>query len=214
MSEEKKDSHQTQPLIGGMTGVILAGGRSSRFGKNKALVEIGGTRLIDRVVSKMESVFHRLVIISNTPQEYSYLKLPIFTDLIKGLGPVGGIYTGLEVIEDEMGFFVACDMPFINEKLIRYIVDVKEDFDAVVPKIDWMMEPLFALYRKSCLPTIKNMIESGIFQIHKAYQMIRVRYVNEKEIRKHDPELQSFLNINRPDELLDVMALGKKPLKK
>lgn len=213
MPGQKKDSGQANPLIKGVTGVILAGGKSSRFGKNKAFVEIDGIRLIERVVSKLDSVFDRLVIISNTPREYAYLGLPVYVDLIKGLGPIGGIYTGLEAIEEDAGFFVACDMPFMNGQLIRYIVGVRDDFDAVVPKIDWMMEPLHALYTKRCLPAIKKMIDSRIYQTARSFQMIHVRFVEEEEIRKFDPDLKSFLNINRPDELIDIMNPGKKPLK-
>ncbi len=202
----KKDSHQVKSQLIGVTGVILAGGKSSRFGRNKAFVEIDGTRLIERVARLMGSIFKRLIIISNTPREYSYLQLPVYVDLIKGLGPIGGIYTGLEVIEDDAGFFVACDMPFINEGLVRYIIDVRDDFDAVVPRINRLTEPLHALYSKSCLPAVRKLIRSGNFQTAKSYEKIRVRFVEEMEIRAFDPMLKSFMNINRPDELLGVMS--------
>jgi len=194
-----------KPLINGITGVILAGGKSSRFGSNKALVEINGSRLIDRVASVLGSIFKRLVLITNNPKDYSYLKLPIYEDLIPGLGPIGGIYTGLKNIHDETGFFIACDMPFINENLIRHIVAVRDDFDAVVPKIDWRMEPLHALYTKRCLPVIKELIASGVYQTAKAFYNLSVRYLNEEEIRAHDPHLRSFLNVNLPEELLDTL---------
>ena len=204
MPTEKKDSSKFKAPIKGVTGVILAGGKSSRFGKNKALVEIDGTRLIDRIAQRMGSIFERLIIISNTPEEYRYLHLPIYVDLIKGLGPIGGIYTGLEAIHDKAGFFVACDMPSLNESLIRYIIEVREDYDAVVPRIRELMEPLHALYAKTCLPVMRTLIRSGNYQTMAAFQMIRVRYVDEKEIRAFDPQLKSFLNINRPDELPDI----------
>lgn len=196
------------PLIKGVTGVILAGGKSSRFGSNKALAEFNGSPLIGRVADRLSSIFERLIIITNSPHEYSYLKLPIYEDLIKGLGPIGGIYTGLEAMVDETGFFVACDMPFINEKLIRHIVAIRNDFDAVVPKVDWKIEPLHALYKKTCLPAINKLIESGSYQTIKSFTSFRVRYVTEAEIKKFDPELQSFMNVNRPDELLDAINRG------
>ncbi|MBW1912146.1 MAG: molybdenum cofactor guanylyltransferase [Deltaproteobacteria bacterium] len=205
MSITTKNHDRSAPLIEGVTGVVLAGGKSSRFGKNKALAEINGIPLIERVIHIMGSVFERLIISSNTPDEYSYLQLPIHEDLIKGLGPIGGIYTGLNVIEDEAAFFVACDMPFINQGLIRYIVNVKGDFDAVAPKIDWKMEALHALYKKNCLSVIKEMIDSRSYQTLKLFQKVNVRFVDEEEVRRFDPQLKSFVNVNRPDELTDMM---------
>lgn len=196
---------QKKTLIGDVTGVILAGGRSSRFGVNKALLEINGSRLIDRVTGLLSSIFERVILITNSPKEYSYLGLPIREDLIKGLGPIGGILTGLEDINDEAGFFIACDMPFASKDLIRYIVSVRSGFDAVVPKIDWKIEPLNALYRKSCLPVIRDLISSGVYQTIKAFDRLNVRYLNEAEIRANDPKMRSFLNVNRPEELADTL---------
>jgi molybdopterin-guanine dinucleotide biosynthesis protein A len=111
----------------GVTGVILAGGKSTRYGTNKAFAEVHGTKLIERVVQTMERLFERLLLVTNTPHEYAYLKLPMEEDIIKGLGPIGGIHTGLETISDEAGFFVACDMPYLNENLLRHMVTLKGD---------------------------------------------------------------------------------------
>ena len=196
---------QKKPFIRDVTGVILAGGKSSRFGINKALVEINGSRLIDRVTGLLSPIFKRIILITNSPQDYSYLRLPIYEDLIRGLGPIGGILTGLENIHDKAGFFIACDMPFVSEDLIRYMASVRGDFDAVVPKIDWKMEPLHALYTKSCLPVIKELIASGVYQINKSFCKLSVRYVNEAEIKANDPQMRSFLNVNRPEELVDTL---------
>lgn len=209
MSDLSRDSSQPNPLIRGITGVILAGGKSSRFGRNKALEEINGTPLIERVIGVMGSVFRNLSIITNSPEEYAYLQLPTHEDLIKGLGPLGGIYTGLETIKDETGLFVACDMPFLNQDLLRHMVHVKEDFDAVVPRIDWKIESLHAIYTKNCLPAIKELIDSGELQPIKFFPRVRVRYLDKEEIRPFDPQLRSFINVNRPNELLDAKRLER-----
>ena len=187
--------------VHGVTGIILAGGRSTRYGSNKAMAEVDGRRLIERVVTVMETVFQRLILVTNTPEEYAYLELPMIQDLIKGLGPLGGLYTGLESLSDEAGFFVACDMPFLNGPLIRHMVQVRGRFDAVVPKIDWMLEPLHALYTRDCLPAIKVMIDSRQYQIMKFFEKITVRFLVEDEIRAFDPSLRSLFNVNRPEEL-------------
>jgi molybdopterin-guanine dinucleotide biosynthesis protein A len=92
-------------------------------------------------------------------------------------------------------------MPFLNEKLIRHMAGLSKEFEAVVPKIDWKMEPLHAIYSKGCIPTIKDLIEAGECMINRFFQRIRVRFLNEEELRIYDPLLRSFYNINRPDEL-------------
>jgi molybdopterin-guanine dinucleotide biosynthesis protein A len=188
-------------LLEGVTGFILLGGKSSRYGSNKAFVEIEGVRLVDRVARVMKSIFHRIVLLTNTPEEYAYLQMPMVEDLIKGLGPMGGIYTGLMTLPGEAGFFVACDMPFLSESLIRHMVDVRDDFDVVVPRMDWMLEPLHALYSKKCLPILHEAIGQHQHQILKCFAELRVRYVDEEELRLWDPELRSFFNINKPQDL-------------
>ena len=188
-------------LIKGVTGLILAGGKSSRFGKNKALVEVGGIRLIERVIRVMGCVFQQVIIITNTPDEYAYLNLPMIEDLIKGLGPLGGLYTGLEFISTEAGFFVACDMPFLSEPLIRYITTFRDEFDVILPKIDWKIEALHGLYNRRCLPAIRELIDSRQYQVIRFFSKMRVKYLDEAEIRKYDPQLKTFFNINEPREL-------------
>ncbi len=188
-------------LITGVTGVILAGGKSTRYGKNKALVEIDGIPLIKRVLKVMEPLFCSIVLITNTPETYAFLKMPMFEDRIKGLGPLGGIFTGLKVISEKAGFFVACDMPFLNADLIRYLASVRQGFDVVVPTFSGKFEALHALYTKNCLNGIEMLINDGVYQTIQLFQSVNVRYVEENEIRKFDPELTSFSNINKPEEL-------------
>jgi len=211
MSRKDQNAVTHLSFISGITGVILAGGKSLRFGKNKAFAEINGIPLIERVINILGLVFDDLIIVTNEPGEYSFLGLPMYEDLIKGLGPIGGIYTGLEKIRNNAGFFAACDMPFMNEDLIRHMAGIDNGFDAVVPKIDWKMEPLHALYSKTCLPAIKGLIESKQFMINIFFQKIHVRFLNEEEIRVHDPLLRSFFNINRQDELSDALNRGSTP---
>ena len=207
MSVASKDSDPIISSSKNVTGVILAGGKSIRYGRNKALVEVDGTRLIERVISVMRPLFEDLIIITNTPYEYDYLQLPMHGDLIKGLGPLGGVYTGLEAISSESGFFVACDMPFLQSDLIRHMVEIKGDFDAVIPKVDWKIEPLHAIYSRNCLPAIKRLIDAQGYQIIKFFDNVRVRYMEEREIRSFDLELKSFLNVNSPEELKEANKL-------
>ncbi len=133
-------------LYNHITGIILAGGLSKRYGRNKAFLELDGIRLVDRVTAEMKNIFRQVILITNERGPYEYLGLPTFEDLIKGLGPIGGIYTGLISISDQAGFFVACDMPFINSQLVRYMVDIKDNYAAVIPSGASGLEPLHAIY--------------------------------------------------------------------
>jgi len=187
-----------------ITGVILAGGKSSRYGTNKAFAKINGIPLIENVIRVMRSLFQDLVLITNTPDEYAYLELPMYEDLIEDLGPIGGIYTALNSITNDAGFFVACDMPSLNPGLIRYMVGIRDDFDVVVPKISWKMETLHALYSRRCLPAVKRLIDLREYQTIRFFPVVSVRHVKENEIRRFDPELRSFFNVNRPEELGEV----------
>ena len=202
MPDESMDfDRPPSPLLTDVSGVVLAGGKSSRYGKNKAFVEVDGIPLIERTLRVMQSIFNQVVLITNTPEEYAYLGLPMYTDVIRDLGPLGGIYTALNVIPTEGGFFVASDMPSLNPALIRHMVALKEGVDVVVPRMDWKLEALHAFYSINCISEIEKIIREGIYQVFRFFTNVRVRYVDKEEILTFDPQLMSFYNINRPEEL-------------
>ena len=198
------NSKKNSPLFEDVSGVILAGGKSSRYGTNKALVKIDGISLIERVILVMGRLFQDLILITNTPDEYAHLGLPMYEDLIKGLGPIAGIYTALSKILNESGFFVACDMPLLSRELICHMVEARGDSDVVVPRISGMMETLHALYGKGCFSSIKRQIDSREYQIIRIFKEVNVQYIDEEEIRRFDPDLKSFINVNRPEELKNI----------
>jgi len=178
----------------------LAGGLSTRYGQNKAFLRINGVRLIDHIAEQMKSIFTRVILVTNQKSDFQYLRLPLLEDLVKGLGPIGGIYTGLSAISEQAGFFVACDMPLLHQGLIRYMVDGIDDYEAVVPSVGKWVEPMHALYAKSCLPIIKALIDVNRYQVRLFYDQVPVRYVREDEIRRFCCPEEAFLNINTPEE--------------
>ncbi len=185
-----------------VTGVILAGGESRRYGRNKALEPLGGIPLIERVCRVLEQLFPEVILITNTPEEYVHLKLPMHRDRIRGLGPMGGIHAALSVMRTAWGFFVACDMPSLNPAFIRYMVaQIESGVDVVIPRIQGKMEALHALYARQCLPVFERLIGKGIYQVIRVLQEVTVRYVEEGEVRALDPDLKGFVNINHPREL-------------
>jgi molybdopterin-guanine dinucleotide biosynthesis protein A len=192
-----------------ITAVILAGGSSERYGQNKAFLEIGGIRLIDLVAEQMKDLFKRVILVTNQKRDYEYLEIPMVEDLIKGSGPIGGIYTGLMNIADRAGFFIACDMPFINKQLVRYMVDIRDNHAAVVPTVANEIEPLHAIYTRACLGPIRSLIDSKRYQVRRFYDHVSVRYVKEDEIRKFGSPSRAFLNINTVNELAEIEPLMK-----
>ena len=191
-----------------LTGIILAGGMSSRYGADKALADIRGVPLVERVVQVMTAIFPHVILITNTPKRYRFLNLPMHEDLVKGIGPLGGIYTGLKLMEGRAGFVAACDMPFLSTDLVRHMVEIQGNFDAVVPKMDWKIEALHALYSRCCLPAIEGLIDSRQYQVFKFFSQIDVRYIDEDEIRVYDPDLRSFYNVNDPREWQKAVRLA------
>ena len=205
MQDELKSSYiKDKPLLRDVSGVILAGGKSSRFGQNKAFAKIEGIPIIERVARVFKILFRDIAIISNNPEDYKYLGFPILQDLVRDLGPLGGIFTALNEMPGRYFFVAACDMPFLNERLIRYMASFRTDFDIIAPKMGWKIEALHAFYSTNCRPHIKDLIESGRYHVFRLLQMVSVRYMEEDEIRLYDPELKSLMNINRPQDFMDI----------
>lgn len=141
-----------------ITGVILAGGFSSRFGSNKALAPFRGRPVIETVVEEMKKVFEKLLIVTNTPEEYRFLNLPLLTDEMPHLGPLGGIVTALEHVETDQIFVVACDMPRLDEEAIRRVVEKCHGADAAVAVHGDRREHLLAVYSKKLLPLMRQQL--------------------------------------------------------
>lgn len=187
--------------------VIVAGGKSSRMGRDKAFVLLHGKPMIEHVIERVMPLgaAHTLLI-ANRPAEYAYLQLPVYPDALPGKGALGGIYSALTYSPTDYSLVVACDMPFLNTALLLRLVGLCEDAseglpDVVVPVFDGHPQGLHAVYRKSCLGPIRADLESDRLKVIGFYDQVKVRYVYPEEYRDLDPEGRSFRNINTPDEL-------------
>lgn len=194
-----------------MTGVVLAGGRSSRMGINKALIEFGGKRLIEATVDCLRALFPEVLIIANDPPLYAYLGVQVVPDLIPDSGSLGGIYTGLHAASSPACFVVACDMPFLNADLITLLIREAEGWDIVVPRVGGELQPLHAVYAKSCLSPMKEAIDSGILKITRFFPKVRVNIIEESALQKVDPQLLGFVNVNTPPELKQAEVIRQRP---
>lgn len=192
-----------------VTPVVLAGGQGTRLGGvNKALLEIGGQRVIDRLLAALRPLGTPIVIVSN---DDSLLGLPdtvVVRDVEPRAGALMGLYSGLRAVRTPLAVATACDMPFVSTALLRALLAQAAGVDAVVPVIGEQPEPLHAVYRPSCLPAIEAALAAGRKRLLAFFDAVRVRYVPEAELRRWDPELRSFLNVNWPDDLARARALG------
>ncbi len=192
-----------------MTGIVLAGGKSSRMGLNKAFIEFGGKRLIEATVERLAGLFPEVLIIANDLEPYAYMGVRVIPDLIPNSGSLGGIYTGLSAATHPMGFFVACDMPFLNPALIALVVREAEGSDVAVPRVEGELQPMHAVYAKSCLPFIKEAIDLGMLKIARFFPKVKVKIIEEPALRAVDPHLLGLMNVNTPLELEKAEAIRR-----
>jgi len=182
-----------------MTGIILAGGKASRMGRpcDKAFLKIGNEAIINIQIRMLKKIFKEIIIVTNSSDRYKDLKgVTLVPDMISGLGPMAGIYSGLLTSSSFYNFVVACDMPFINESVIRYMIKNKDNNDVVVPKIGDKFHPLFGIYSKNCISIIAESIKQNDLSIRNIYSKVKSRFLTEHEMEEFDKGLLSLTNIN------------------
>lgn len=196
-----------------VTAIILAGGKNRRFGRSKPLETIGGKNLLECVVERLRPLTDQILIV--TSPELRGLPITgqaeILADLYPGKGPLGGIYTGLLAAQSSHCIVVACDMPFLSTELLRYMVELSPDFDAVVPRLgEGLREPLHAIYSRSCLGIMQTQLEHNQLEVYSILDVVRVRYVERVECQRLDSQLLSFFNINYQSDLDQAIVLAAK----
>ncbi len=194
-------------MIESMAGVILAGGKSSRFGSNKALADIKGQMMIRGITERLAPLFAERLLVTNTPEEYSFLNWPMTGDIIPESGPLAGIHAALSTIKSPRAFITACDMPLLKPDLIHYLCAQEDDWDAVLPWLAQGPEPLYAVYSKSALPVIDEQLRAGQRKITLIFEKLKVKKIGEQEILSQLNNLNTFHNINRLADLETLYAM-------
>ena len=192
-----------QPKIE-MTAIILAGGKASRMdGADKAFLKIGQETVIDRQSRLLKKLFEKIIIVTNSPQKYRYIEdIKIISDITPNLGSLGGVYSGLTASSSFYNFVIACDMPFINSRLIKYMCKNTPGYDVVVPKINDRYEPLFCIYSKSCLVYIKQLFDKKVLKISELFSMVKVKEITNNEVLQFASPEKIFTNINTREDLV------------
>ncbi len=189
------------------SGIILAGGKGSRINKNKALITLpDGKALIQRSISVLKEFFTEILIVANKREPYEDFGVQVVEDLMRGMGPLGGIFTGLCYSTSYSNFVIGCDIPFPQPGLIRLLLEKRGDYDVVIPEAAGEVEPLFAVYSKKCLPVILHHLHERDLKVRNILARLKVRKIEEGEINRVDPERLSFFNINTDEDLQKAQA--------
>jgi len=184
--------------------VIQAGGQSSRMGEDKGLVELCGKPMIQNIIDRLYSFADELIITTNRPGNYKQFGLQIFEDIYKNYGALAGLHTALSCASNEIVFVIACDLPFVNTSLFKFMKNMFEanPVDLVIPRTENGFEPFYAFYKKdSCLPLVTDAIKSGKRRLISWFEFAKVHPIYEDQLREFDPNLDSFVNINTPEDL-------------
>ena len=192
-----------------MAVIILSGGLSKRMGQDKASLVLEDSTLLQTLIARFAGRFGPVIVVSRPGQDLAIDNADVVRDIHVGKGPLGGLHAGLLASPDDANFVLACDMPFADVELANYVLSRLNGHDAAIPLLERGPEPLFAAYRRSCLPTIEANLEAGILAMRGLLDKVDTLYLPESDLRQHDPTLRSFLNINTPDEYLEVRRMDK-----
>lgn len=183
------------------------------MGRNKALMRLGDETLILRTLKRLQIVTDEIILISNSANLYTELGVQVYEDLVPNVGAIGGVYTGLCYAANNAVLCIACDMPLLQPKLMRYLVSVLGEYDAVVPytrgvkESNPKLQTLCAVYSRRCVQTVRQMLDEGELRLHALCDRVTVRIVPPGEWQDFDPKGLSFVNINTREDFERVKEM-------
>lgn len=194
-----------------LDGVVLAGGRSRRLGADKASLQFGDAPLLRIVVDQVAQLCDQVVVAVDRPQRYREMGLAarFVTDLSPGHGPLSGLQSGLQACGTKHVLVVACDLPFLSAKLLRYMADLPRSYQALVPWLGGRWHPLHSIYARSCLEAVDAMLAGGSGSMRELLARLDVRRLDKRELRRLDPDGLSLLNLNRRSDVTRARAIWR-----
>src|SRR5210317_466024 len=185
------------------SGVILSGGLAARYdGTEKALLQVGGVRILDRIYDIYSELFEEIILVTNSPEKFLEWYLLIVSDLFRIRSSLTGIHAGLFSMTNPFAFISACDTPFLKKEMVETVIEkIEPQIDIVMPETSAGLDPLCAAYSKRCLNSAQHHLEQEKLKVIKAFRKSRIKTISEKVLRTIDPDLRSFFNINTADDL-------------
>ncbi|HEV2473503.1 MAG TPA: molybdenum cofactor guanylyltransferase [Chthonomonadales bacterium] len=182
------------------SGIVLAGGKSSRMGFDKAAAPFGASTLLDHVITLVRQVVDEVVVVAASSESFPSCSARVLADLYPGEGPLGGIITALRQAAPGPHLVVACDMPFVAPALLQYMLAASEDFDAVVPQSAGKLQPLCAVYNRTALNPLCRCFSQGGRSVLAALETLNVRVLPDQVMVDIGVYEGSFVNLNTPEE--------------
>lgn len=190
-----------------ITVAVQAGGRSSRMGRDKALLRLGGITLIEHVLRTIDGLGDEVLITTNRPEAYEFLGKRMVEDRLPGAGALHGLLTALEAARGERILLLGCDMPFVNRDLLQHMLAITTEAEVVIPRRGGKFQPLHAIYAKSCAGPVRQSLEANERRMISFFPHIKTRIVEQETLDLYDPEGLSFFNANTPEELAHAEQL-------
>jgi molybdopterin-guanine dinucleotide biosynthesis protein A len=183
------------------------------MGTDKAFLRLtpSGPTLLETILAGVAGLGDETLLITNRPADYRHLGLPMFGDVLPGKGPLGGLYTALHSASHPHVLCLACDMPFVVQPLLKYLISLAGEADAIVPRIAGEAEPFRAMFARACLGPMRAALDAGKMRVVSFFPGVRVRFVDEAELAPYDPERLSFFNVNTPADLAAARLLLERP---
>ena len=189
-----------------VTGAILAGGKSRRMGRNKALLPLGGKPVVQRLVVQFEEMFEETMLIANDPELYQVYSSKIVPDIFPGKGPLAGLHAALNGAKNDWVFLTACDTAFVQTEVVMGMAELRKGTDAVLAETEDGLQPLNAFYSRRCLPFIENRLRTGKFKMISFHSDVKIRIVQPLELPQWDPDTRTFWNMNTPEDYEEALA--------
>lgn len=195
-----------------ISAVLLAGGKSSRMGMNKLMMPLGGRPVIGHLIQTVSELFAEVIVVTDEPEVYREFPVLAIRDLVRcpQRNSLAGIHAGLVVAQSPYAFVAGGDMPFIRPDLLHHLCSRADGYEVAIPREGQYVQPLCAVYHKNCIPAIEKLLLNNAYKIADFFPKVRVRYVEDQELFRYDPELISFFNINTPEDYTRAQELIKK----
>jgi len=188
-----------------ISGIVLAGGKSRRMGQDKTLLTFGNETLIERVIGELRQGTEEVIIAGSQTDKYNIPGTREVADAYPGMGPLAGLHAGLTASHHPYAVVVSSDLPLFRWDLARYLLNKCAGFDVVVPDIDGYLEPLCAVYAKSCLPAIESCLQNDVRKIICFYPLVRVLRISGQELSAQGLPLDIFYNLNTPEDYRNLL---------
>lgn len=193
------------------TGVILAGGLNSRLpGKKKTFHRVGNTTMLEQIHTLFSHLFQEVILVVNDPEDFSQWDMMVTTDIIPARCALAGLHTGLFYASFPWAYVTACDVPFANEQVIRHLWERRSpEYEVIIPRTREGLEPLSALYSKSCIPRVEKSLDDNQFMIKKFFRNKKLREISAEKLEELDPQMRFKFNVNTPEDLILAQSMAR-----